>query len=50
MLEELKQTVYEANLDLVKHGLVIFTWAMSAPSTGKKAVWLLNPPAFHTTG
>jgi L-ribulose-5-phosphate 4-epimerase len=26
MLEVLKQTVFEANLDLVKHGLVIFTW------------------------
>ena len=26
MLELLKETVYQANLDLVKHGLVIFTW------------------------
>jgi len=26
MLEKLKQEVFEANLDLVKHGLVIFTW------------------------
>ena len=26
MLEQLKQTVYEANLALVKHKLVIFTW------------------------
>ncbi|MBQ7945866.1 MAG: L-ribulose-5-phosphate 4-epimerase [Bacteroidales bacterium] len=26
MLEELKQKVFQANLDLVKHGLVIFTW------------------------
>ena len=26
MLEELKQNVFRANLDLVKHGLVIFTW------------------------
>jgi L-ribulose-5-phosphate 4-epimerase len=26
MLEELKQTVFEANIALVKHGLVIFTW------------------------
>ncbi|MDR0833170.1 MAG: L-ribulose-5-phosphate 4-epimerase [Candidatus Symbiothrix sp.] len=26
MLEVLKQTVYQANIDLVKHGLVIFTW------------------------
>lgn len=26
MLEELKEKVYRANLDLVKYGLVIFTW------------------------
>lgn len=26
MLEQLKEKVYKANLDLVKHGLVIFTW------------------------
>ncbi len=26
MLEELKERVFKANLDLVKHGLVIFTW------------------------
>jgi len=26
MLEELKQKVFKANLDLVKHNLVIFTW------------------------
>ena len=26
MLEELKEKVFSANLDLVKHGLVIFTW------------------------
>ncbi len=26
MLEELKEKVYQANLALVKHGLVIFTW------------------------
>ena len=26
MLEKLKEEVYKANMDLVKHGLVIFTW------------------------
>ena len=26
MLEQLKEKVWKANLDLVKHGLVIFTW------------------------
>ena len=26
MLEALKEKVFHANLELVKHGLVIFTW------------------------
>ena len=26
MLEELKNQVFKANLDLVEHGLVVFTW------------------------
>ena len=26
MLEELKKTVCRANIDLVRHGLVLFTW------------------------
>jgi L-ribulose-5-phosphate 4-epimerase len=26
MLEQLKQDVFKANLELVNHGLVIFTW------------------------
>ena len=28
MLEALKEEVFHANLDLVKHGLVIFTWGI----------------------
>ena len=38
MLEELKEKVFHANLELVKHGLVIFTGAMSLLST-VKADW-----------
>ena len=38
MLEELKEKVFHANLELVKHGLVIFTWEMFLPST-VKADW-----------
>ena len=37
MLESLKEEVLKANLDLVKHGLVIFTWGNASafdPSTG----------------
>ena len=36
MLEELKEKVYQANLDLVKQGLVIFTWGMYQASTVKR--------------
>jgi L-ribulose-5-phosphate 4-epimerase len=44
MLEELKQTVYEANLDLVKHGLVIFTWGnVSAIDRGNG--WVVIKPS-----
>ena len=36
MVEELKEKVFKANLDLVKHGLVIFTWGnVSAIDRGK---------------
>jgi L-ribulose-5-phosphate 4-epimerase len=39
MLEALKQTVFQANLDLVKHGLVIFTWGnVSAIDRAKRLV------------
>ncbi len=37
MLEKLKEEVFNANLDLVKHGLVIHTWGNASgrdPSTG----------------
>ena len=36
MLEELKDKVFHANLELVKHGLVIFTWGMYQASTVKR--------------
>jgi L-ribulose-5-phosphate 4-epimerase len=39
MLEELKQMVFQANLDLVKQGLVIFTWGnVSAIDRAKRLV------------
>lgn len=39
MLEQLKEQVFQANLDLVKHGLVIFTWGnVSAIDRGKGLV------------
>lgn len=36
MLEELKQKVYEANMQLPKYGLVTFTWEMFLLLTGKR--------------
>ena len=41
MLEALKEKVFHANLDLVKHGLVIFTWGNV--SAVKADWWLSNP-------
>ena len=40
MLEQLKQEVFEANLDLVKHNLVVFTWGnvSAIDETGKYVV------------
>ncbi len=39
MIEKLKEQVFQANLDLVKHGLVIFTWGnVSAIDRGKGVV------------
>ena len=36
MVEELKEKVFKANLDLVKHGLVIFTWGNVSAIDRKK--------------
>ena len=38
MLEELKEKVFKANLDLVKHNLVLFTWGNVRVSTVRR-VW-----------
>ena len=39
MLEELKKKVFNANLDLVKHGLVIFTWGNVSGIDREKVLW-----------
>lgn len=36
MLEALKEKVFHANLELVKHGLVIFTWGNVSVSTVRR--------------
>lgn len=43
MLEELKQKVFKANLDLVKHGLVIFTWGNVSGIDREKGLVVIKP-------
>ncbi|GHT54685.1 L-ribulose-5-phosphate 4-epimerase [Bacteroidia bacterium] len=43
MLETLKQTVFQANLDLVKHGLVIFTWGNVSGIDRAKGLVVIKP-------
>ena len=43
MLEELKQKVYKANLDLVKHNLVIFTWGNVSGIDREKGLVVIKP-------
>lgn len=43
MLEQLKQQVFQANLDLVKHGLVIFTWGNVSGIDRKKELVVIKP-------
>jgi L-ribulose-5-phosphate 4-epimerase len=43
MLEELKEKVFKANLDLVKHGLVIFTWGNASAIDRDKSLVVIKP-------
>ena len=43
MLEELKQKVFEANLDLVKYGLVTFTWGNASAIDRKSGLVVIKP-------
>ena len=43
MLQELKQEVFEANLDLVKYGLVIFTWGNVSGIDREKGLVVIKP-------
>jgi L-ribulose-5-phosphate 4-epimerase len=43
MLEELKQQVCEANLDLVKEGLVIQTWGNASGIDREKGITVIKP-------
>lgn len=43
MLEQLKEEVFNANLDLVKHGLVIFTWGNASGIDREKGLFVIKP-------
>ena len=43
MLEKLKEEVFEANLDLKKHGLVIFTWGNVSGIDREKGLVVIKP-------
>jgi L-ribulose-5-phosphate 4-epimerase len=43
MLKKLKQEVLQANLDLVKHGLVIFTWGNTSAIDREKGLVVIKP-------
>lgn len=43
MLEDLKQKVFQANLDLVKHGLVIFTWGNVSGIDSESGLVVIKP-------
>ena len=43
MFAELKKQVFEANLDLVKHGLVIFTWGNVSGIDRDKGIFAIKP-------
>ena len=43
MLEELKKQVYTANLNLVKHGLVLFTWGNVSGIDREKGLVVIKP-------
>ncbi len=43
MLEELKKKVYDANMDLVRHGLVIFTWGNVSGIDRERGLVVIKP-------
>jgi L-ribulose-5-phosphate 4-epimerase len=43
MLEELKEKVFKSNIDLVHHGLVIFTWGNVSGIDREKGLMVIKP-------
>lgn len=50
MLEELKQSVLQANLDLVKHGLVLFTWGNVSGIDSTRQFMIIKPSGVDYEG
>lgn len=43
MLEELKERVWQANMDLPKHGLVVFTWGNASELDKERGLYAIKP-------
>lgn len=43
MLKELREKVYEANMDLPKHGLVVFTWGNASELDRESGLFVIKP-------
>ena len=43
MLKELREKVYEANMDLPKHGLVVFTWGNASELDPESGLYAIKP-------
>ena len=47
MLEELKQRVFEQNLALVKHGLVVLTWGNVSARDFESGLIVIKPSGVY---
>ncbi|WP_197407451.1 L-ribulose-5-phosphate 4-epimerase [Olsenella massiliensis] len=43
MLKELREKVYEANMDLPRHGLVVFTWGNASELDRERGLFVIKP-------
>ncbi len=43
MLRELREEVYEANMDLPRHGLVVFTWGNASGVDRERGLFVIKP-------
>mgnify|MGYP000647802824 CR=1 FL=1 len=43
MLKELREQVYEANMDLPRHGLVVFTWGNASAVDRDRGLFVIKP-------